>query len=284
MPELPEVETVVRGLRGILVGRTFARVAVRAPSSSIEISSSLEDAKLDSLLAGRTVESVLRRGKNILIGLSGDLTLWVHLKMTGRFLYLERGIPRHKHDLVVFDLEPDGRFPVSRELRFHDTRRFGRLRLYPNHELWLQAGLAELGPEPLEIPPGEFIARCRRRPRMLKPALLDQTFLAGLGNIYADESLHLAGLHPRRITTTVSSRKLGRLHTGIRKLLQRAIRLMGTTMDSFSGVNGDPGGFQHYLRVYSRAGRPCRTCGTKINRIVLAGRSTHFCTRCQRPG
>ncbi len=284
MPELPEVETVVRDLKKFMAGRTFARVSSRAPESSIEISRTFRKQKRDSILPGRTVETVSRRGKNILIALSGNATLWVHLKMTGRFRYLDRGAARHKHDLVVFDFEPDERFPAGRQLRFNDTRRFGRLRLYPDNELWQRPGLADLGPEPLELTADDFLALCRRRPRMLKPALLDQTFIAGIGNIYADESVHLAHLHPQRITRSISSRKLGLLHFHIQKILKKAIRSMGTTMDSFRGINGNPGSFQKYLAVYGRTGRPCRTCGTKIIRITLATRSTHFCPRCQRLG
>ena len=283
MPELPEVETVVRGLRSILTGRTFARVSTRAPASSIEISPAFRKKKLDSILPGRTVEAVSRRGKNILIQLRENATLWVHLKMTGQFRYLDRNTASHKHDLVVFDFEPLDGFPADRQLRFNDTRRFGRLRLFPDNELWHRPGLADLGPEPLEITANEFIVRCRRRPRMLKPALLDQSFIAGIGNIYADESLHLARLHPQRVTRSVSTRKLERLHFHIQKLLKKAIRSMGTSIDSYRGVNGDPGSFQKYLTVYSRTGLPCQTCGTRISRITLATRSTHFCYRCQRP-
>jgi formamidopyrimidine-DNA glycosylase len=278
VPELPEVETVVRGLRPFLVGRAFTRVRVFAPAASIVVSPSLAPGRLETLLPGRTVKEVERRGKNILIRLSGRLTLWVHLKMTGRFRIAAPAEPRRRHDLVLFDLEEgDGR-----QLRFHDPRRFGRLRLYPDAELGRQPGLAGLGPEPLEITAEEFVACCRRRARAIKAALLDQSFLAGIGNIYADEALHRSRIHPARPTTSLSRRKLIELHTHLQELLRRAIACEGTTLVNFAGVEGRRGGFRDLLRVYGRAGEPCDTCGGRIVRRRLGARSAHFCPRCQR--
>jgi formamidopyrimidine-DNA glycosylase len=278
VPELPEVETVVRGLRPLLVGRTFARVEVHAPAASIVVSPSLAPGRLESLLPGRTVTAVERRGKNILIRLSGGLTLWVHLKMTGRFRLASPGEPRRRHDLVLFDLEGgDGR-----QLRFHDPRRFGRLRLYPDAELDRRPGLADLGPEPLEITAETFVARCRRRTRAIKAALLDQSFLAGVGNIYADEALHRSRIHPARPTTSLSPRRLAALHTHLQELLRRAIASEGTTLVDFAGVEGRRGNFRDLLRVYGRAGEPCDTCGGRIVRRRVGARSAHFCPRCQR--
>lgn len=282
MPELPEVETVVCGLRDTVVGRTIARVTVLAPPRSIEVSRSFDGRSFADLLRGRRIERVNRRGKNILIALSGDLTLWVHLKMTGHFFYLSPRRPIDKHDLVIFDLAVDRSARDRRHLRFHDYRRFGRLRLYPDNELWGQAGLKNLGPEPLEITAGAFIERCRRTSRMIKPALLDQTFLAGLGNIYADEALFAARIHPRRLTTSLSRKKLVELHRHIRRLLRLAIRSMGTSVDSYSGVNGQAGNFQKYLKAYNREGTPCPRCGALIVRRKIGSRSAHFCPRCQR--
>lgn len=283
MPELPEVETVVRGLRPILEGRTFARVNSRhAHTTSIMISRSLRKKSLDALLPGRTVRQIERRGKNILIGLSGNLTLWVHLKMTGKFRVVPASAPRDKHDLVLFNLQPNGSRPGLDHLRFNDYRRFGRLRLFPDGELWQQDGLRDLGPEPLEISADEFVQLCHRRPRMLKAALLDQSFLAGIGNLYADEALYLSRIHPRRVTTSVSKRKLGELHGHIQKLLRRSIRMMGTTVISFAGVDGNSGSFQKMLKVYGHEGAPCRICGTVIVREKIGARSAHYCPSCQR--
>ena len=281
MPELPEVETVVRGLRSRVVGETIARVELHAPAKSTFVSPNLNGHSFEQALAGRTIEQVTRRGKNILIGLSGNLTLWVHLKMTGHFFHKSKQAPLEKHDLVIFDFQStlDG---ADLHLRFNDYRRFGRLRIFNNDELFDQPGLKELGPEPLEISPEEFVALCHRRPRQIKQALLDQSFLAGVGNIYADESLHYSKLHPKRITTSISKPKLRELLRHIQRLMKKSIRLMGTSVDTYSGVNGETGQFQKYLIAYNREDEPCTFCGSPIVREKIGSRSAHYCRRCQR--
>ncbi|MEA3297004.1 MAG: bifunctional DNA-formamidopyrimidine glycosylase/DNA-(apurinic or apyrimidinic site) lyase [candidate division Zixibacteria bacterium] len=284
MPELPEVEIIVRGLRETVVGRTIVRVHVNAPPRSIFVSDSFARTKFNRILEERTILNVNRRGKNILIGLSGDVTLWAHLKMTGHFFYLPGSEPVGKHDLVVFDFHSiiGGKDGNALQLRFNDYRRFGRLRLFYNNELWDQEGLRNIGPEPLKVTADDFIALCRGRHRMIKPALLDQTFIAGLGNIYADESLHYARIHPRRLISSISRRKLTELHRHIQILLRKSIRLMGTSVDSFAGIYGQPGSFQKYLIVYKNEGNPCRFCGSRIVREKIGSRSAHYCPRCQR--
>ncbi|MFZ5980353.1 MAG: bifunctional DNA-formamidopyrimidine glycosylase/DNA-(apurinic or apyrimidinic site) lyase [Candidatus Zixiibacteriota bacterium] len=279
MPELPEVETVVRGLRQTIKGRTISKITLNAPPATIVVSPSFKSRRFDRMLEGRTVLDITRRGKNILIPLSGDITLWVHLKMTGHFFYINKEEPVSKHDLVIYDFEgaDDGR-----QLRFNDYRRFGRHRLYRNDELWEQKGLKELGPEPLKLSAREFVKLCKVRSRMVKPALLDQSFIAGLGNIYCDESLYHSKIHPRRLTDSISTQKLTELHGHIQRLLKKSISLMGTTVDSYSGVNGQTGRFQKYLAAYNNEGRPCRHCGTIIIREKIGSRSAHYCPRCQR--
>ncbi len=272
MPELPEVETVARGLKQTIGGLTIARVTLRKTASVHP-----NPGQFASLLKGAAVNDVTRRGKNILIHLSTGYTLWVHLKMTGHFNFLSIETPTTKHDHVVFHFRGQ-----SNTLRFNDYRRFGRLRLYPTASVMQQKGLAELGPEPLEISADEFAQRLHSTRRMIKPALLDQTFLAGVGNIYADESLYFARLHPRRSTASVSVAKAKELHRHIQAILRRAIRLMGTSVDTFIGLNGESGRYQKYLRVYGREGEMCDRCGTTIVRITLGSRSAHFCPRCQR--
>ncbi len=273
MPELPEVETVVRGLRPILMGRAIVRVdSTAAPATSIVVSPSLPGGTLEEVLPGRTVLGINRRGKNILISLSGDLTLWVHLKMTGQFRFTTRDEPRDRHDLVSFDLARPGRV----------GERFGRLRLYPDTELWDQPGLADLGPEPLELPAEDFIELCHGRHRMIKPALLDQTFIAGIGNIYADEALFLSRIHPARRTDSIAQRKLIELHGQLQDLLIRSIENAGTTIINFVDVEGEGGSFQRLLQVYGREGEPCVRCGHPIRRIVIGSRSSHLCSHCQR--
>lgn len=272
MPELPEVETVVRGLRKTIVGQAIAGIKI---SSKAEISPS--KAKFISLTLGARFLSVKRRGKNILINLSNGNVLWVHLKMAGHFYFRPSSNPIDKHDHVIFSLKESGY-----DLRFNDYRRFGRLRLFPASQIMQQAGLDDLGPEPLDISKGDFVSLLKSSRRMIKPALLDQTFIAGIGNIYADEALHRAGIHPRRLTDSLSPKLAGELYRHIQIVLKKAIRLMGTSVDTFAGVDGQPGRYQKCLLVYGREGMPCRTCGTKIVREKIGSRSAHFCPRCQR--
>lgn len=281
MPELPEVETVVRGLSETVVGRTISKVRINAPVSSIVVGESFQGKSFPDVLKGKTIQNVTRRGKNILINLSDDITLWSHLKMTGRFLYVSQSNPVQKHDLAIFDFDADSN-KSSNHLRFNDTRRFGRLRLYRTSEVKNQKGLKELGPEPLEISKENFVKLFHTTGRMIKPALLDQSFIAGIGNIYADESLFYSKIHPRKLTNKISAAKLLSLHKHIRKILTKAINNMGTSVDSYQGVNGQPGSFQKYLKAYGREGMPCVFCLHKIVREKIGSRSAHFCPRCQR--
>ncbi|MDZ4724146.1 MAG: DNA-formamidopyrimidine glycosylase [candidate division Zixibacteria bacterium] len=279
MPELPEVETVVRGLRETVVGETIQIVRVNAPAASIVVGQSLHPKTFVESLEGRAIQSVARRGKNILISLSGGLTLWVHLKMTGHFTLRSLIEPLEKHDLVVFDFTSSPK--SGTHLRFNDYRRFGRLRLFSSSEILEQPGLKELGPEPLEFGAQDFVTLCRSRSRMLKAALLDQSFIAGVGNIYADEALYASRLHPQRLTNSISTKKLTELHSHIQRLLRRAIAKMGSSVDSYSGVNGQVGQYQKYLKAYNNEGKPCGRCRTKIIREKIGARSAHFCPRCQ---
>ncbi len=197
--------------------------------------------------------------------------------MTGNFFWVPAETPREKHDLVVLTFRD-----TPMELRFNDYRRFGRLRLFRTDELWQQKGLKELGPEPLEISSDAFVELCVRRPRQIKQALLDQGFLAGVGNIYADESLYAAGIHPLRLTTGISKAKLAELHGHIQRLMKKAIRMMGTSVDNYAGVNGKAGRFQNYLKVYGNEGDDCERCGSHIKRMKIGSRSAHYCPKCQR--
>lgn len=280
MPELPEVETVVRGLADTVVGKTIQQVHLNAPPASIVISKRLK-VKFDKALAGKKILGVKRRGKNILLQLSDEMTLWGHLKMTGHFYYKPRTEPIEKHDLVVFDFGTPKRLEKY-HLRFNDYRRFGRLRLFYDDELWEQKGLKELGPEPLEMSADDFVTLLKSSKRMIKPALMDQSFIVGIGNIYADESLFLAKIHPKQITSSVSPKKLRELHGHIQKILNYSISKMGTSVDSYSGVNGQPGSFQKYLKAYNNENQPCERCGHKIIREKIGSRSAHYCPKCQK--
>jgi formamidopyrimidine-DNA glycosylase len=281
MPELPEVEIVVRGLRETVVGKTITRVELDAPPATTLVGESLRPQTFQQILTGRTFDRVDRRGKNILISLSGNVTLWGHLKMTGHFYYLPTDTPKLKHDLMTLSLSPAEK-GTRWILRFNDYRRFGRLRLFRTDEVMQQKGLVELGPEPLEITADEFVKLLQRSRRQVKAGLLDQSFIVGIGNIYADESLWAARIHPLRITSSLSRRKLIELHGHIKRLLRKSIRNMGTSVDSYAGVDGQPGGYQKYLLAYGREGEPCERCGARIKRQKIGSRSAHFCPRCQR--
>jgi len=283
VPELPEVETVVRGLRTTILSKTIARVKTNAPPASIVVSDSFKKRSIASILKGKKILEINRRGKNILISLSDDITLWAHLKMTGHFFYKDASMPVEKHDLVIIDFESINMSGFCHHhLRFNDYRRFGRLRLFYNDELWEQKGLRTLGEEPLLMKADDFVALCKKSRRMIKPALLDQSFIAGIGNIYADEALYASRIHPQRLTSSISKKKLVELHGHIQRLLKKAIGLMGTSVDTYSGVNGKPGGFQKYLLAYSQEGKPCSNCKSTIVRTKIGSRSAHYCSRCQR--
>jgi formamidopyrimidine-DNA glycosylase len=272
MPELPEVETIVRQIRPALVGRRVQRVrlgwagVVQRPSARA----------FRSGVAGRLIETVGRRGKYFLLGLDDGRWLVGHLRMTGR-LYLQ-GTPgqdvRPEWLRAVFELDDD------RRLVFADVRKFGRLALVDDPA----DALPPLGPEPLSSEvDGEWMkAALASRRRQLKPLLLDQSFLAGLGNIYVDESLHMAGLHPLRLSHRVPGERAARLADTIRQVLRTAIGAGGSSFDGFYRTpEGRPGRYQEAFRVYGREGRPCRGCGRPIRRIVVGQRGTHLCTRCQ---
>jgi formamidopyrimidine-DNA glycosylase len=264
MPELPEVETIVRYLRPSLVGRTITAVQLRWPRHTPD------PALVRDRLPGRSVTALGRRGKFVVMCLDpSDLTVLVHLGMSGRLTVAPPGEEpdKHTHTILTWD---DGS-----QLHFSDTRKFGRLYLVADPA----TVLGRLGPEPLSetFTPDWLTQQLARRRRVIKSLLLDQTFLAGLGNIYADESLHRAGVDPRRSADTLSPEEVAALRGSIQEVLTEAIEHQGTSLD---WVYPD-GGMQLRLRVYGRGGQPCPACGTLIARVVLGQRSTHFCPACQ---
>lgn len=264
MPELPEIETIVRGLQGPLVGRTFTRVTVLWPNS---VRTPIPD--LLGRLPGQRIEALTRRGKYLRFHLSEGDALFLHLKMSGDLLVEPADAPLHPHVRTIFGLDN------AHELRFKDTRKFGRVYLVDDPALVV----GQLGPEPLapEFTLDDFQALFRRRSGRLKPLLLNQTFIAGIGNIYADESCFVAGIDPRRPADSLSEAELARLYEAIRQVLARGIMLKGASLDTvYRG-----GEFQNHFQVYGRADRACYTCGAPIRRLVLGGRSTHFCPHCQ---
>ena len=274
MPELPEVETTARGLRERVLGRTVVNVGSldwprMAPNATLET--------LATPAVGRTIESVTRRGKYVIVGLSGEAYLVLHRKMSGNLVLRTTDLPvaAHTHLTVTFD---DGW-----RLDFVDPRKFGRIYLFLGRDA-LDTFLDErLGPEPLEIEPPELDALLEKRRGRLKALLLDQSFLAGIGNLYADEILWEARLHPERSVESLSARERGRLHTAIQHILSTAIERRGTSFSDYVDAEGAPGSNQEFLQVYGRAGRPCPrdACGRPIVRLVVAQRGTWLCTTCQ---
>lgn len=276
MPELPEVEHVVRALRPRIVGRRIIATAVRLPKLIAPLSTSA----LNRKLKGATITAVSRRGKFILIELDNERVLAVHLRMTGKFLYLsvDDDLPKHAHAIFYFDNE--------RRLVFSDQRQFGVIKLVARSRLGRTKGISELAPEPfsddfsLEYL-GNIFARSRRT---LKTLLLDQTKVLGLGNIYAAEALFRAGVNPFKPASALSSRRIPRLHQAIRDVLRAAISGSSSSRINLENPNGFSYGeaFGKVWQVYEREGEPCFKCGSRIRRLTHGGRSTYWCPKCQR--
>lgn len=270
MPELPEVETTVRALRQPLCGSVITEVRNYWPRHIV----TPDLPSLQRRIHGREIQAINRRAKYLVFTLSGGETLIIHLKMSGHLAVVAPETPPGKHVHTIFGLA-DGR-----ELRFRDTRKFGRVYLVQDP----QQILGHLGPEPLsaEFTPDLLAARLAGRKRVLKPLLLDQTFIAGVGNIYADESLFYAGLHPQRTADTLSPADVANLHAAIQKVLQLGIAREGASIDMYVKPDGSRGDMQNAVAVFRRTGDPCYDCQTAIERIILGGRSTHFCPHCQQ--
>jgi formamidopyrimidine-DNA glycosylase len=268
MPELPEVQTVVNSLRPTLLGRGI--VAVGLGRQDIVEPAGIE---LQAMLTGRSVRDIHRRGKRIVFTLDDAHRFYIHLGMSGRITVGPETEPiaPHTHLQIRFD---DGSV-----LRFSDARRFGGV-------WWLGTAPDDdntMGPEPLELRPGQLAERLKRTRRVIKSALLDQSLIAGLGNIYVDESLFSAGIHPLMPADRLTRQQSARLTRAIKATLRRALNHRGSTLRDYRDANGEAGNFQKLHRVYAREAEPCWKCKTPIQRIVIGGRSTHFCPSCQ-PG
>jgi formamidopyrimidine-DNA glycosylase len=265
MPELPEVETIARELGPDLVGRTILSAGVFW-ARTLAVPS---PGKFRRLVKNQKITGVSRRAKFIILELE-TCNLLIHLRMSGDLALRKGKIKPEKHDRILINLSG------GRSLAFNDARKFGRVWLVEDPE----SVLGRLGPEPLEK---EFTAQwlyasLQARKRQLKPLLLDQTFLAGLGNIYADECLNMAGLHPRALSNSVKPQKAEALHKAIRAVLREGIRRNGASIDwVYRG-----GGYQNHFRVYDRAGLPCPACGTPIKKLIVGQRGTHICPNCQK--
>jgi formamidopyrimidine-DNA glycosylase len=275
VPELPEVETTARGLRASIVGRRIVGAGAMDWPAMLPNAAPEE---IDRITAGRTIESVERRGKYLLVGLSDDVWLAIHRKMSGNLILHDHEVPPAPHTHFSLTLD-DGR-----RLDFVDPRKFGRVYLFRSASELTSFLDSRLGPEPLEgltsARLGQLMARRNGR---LKSLLLDQRFLAGLGNLYADEILWVARLHPLRQGSTLTARERNYLFEAIREVLVDAIERRGTSFSSYVDAAGEPGTNQGFLRVYGRAGEPCFRCGSVIERMVIGQRGTWYCRRCQRP-
>jgi formamidopyrimidine-DNA glycosylase len=281
MPELPEVETVARGLQRSVVGRRILSVRL-GKTDFID-----DPLALEQHLPGRQIEKVERYGKFMLLRLSsvqgversatnGDAapaSLLVHLGMTGNLAPYPAAKPHEKHTHVFLQLD-DGR-----ELRYTDPRRFGRIAYLP--ESSVAAELVPFGADPLEVSAEEFVSRMRSRRAQIKALLLNQSVLRGVGNIYADESLWRAKIHPSRLASSLSKKQAQTLRIVLQDVLRKAIASRGSSISDFLDADGEPGEYQRHHRAYDREGKPCYRCRAKIRRIIVAGRSSYFCPRCQ---
>jgi len=279
MPELPEVETVARGLQMSVAGRRIISVTL-GKTDFID-----DPAALEANLPGQAIERVERFGKFMLVRLrkenllspashhvSGD-SLLVHLGMTGHLSPHPASDPFPKHTHARFLLD-DGR-----ELRYTDARRFGRMAYFTEEHL--PAELGRFGEDPLEISGSNFVALLKSHKSRIKALLLDQSALRGVGNIYADESLWHARIHPERISANLSAQEARKLHNSLQKILRNAIALRGSSISDFLDAEGEPGEYQLRHRAYGRERKPCYRCKTPIRRLIVVGRSSYFCPKCQ---
>ena len=268
MPELPEVQTVVNGLKEDLVGD---RITCITPIWEKVLSNFIPS---DLFIKGRTtlIQDVTRRAKFIIIHFPSSI-LAIHLRMTGKLFFpVANHIPKHTTAVIKLD--------SRKKLIFHDTRKFGRIYLYND----LTPINERHGPEPLgkNFSVGWLHRALQQRKRNIKALLLDQSFLAGLGNIYVDESLWAAGIHPGSISNALPAARIRRLHEAVQAILKAAITAKGTTIIDFSYLNGQNGRYTSQLRIFGRKGQPCITCGRDIEKIKVAGRGTYVCSRCQK--
>ena len=229
-------------------------------------------------ITGQKIEKIDRRGKYLLFRFSNNYTMVSHLRMEGKYLIEDHDVPLEKHSHVVFELD-DGR-----DLRYNDTRKFGRMQLVKTGEELNLPGIKKLGPEPLcdDFTVDDFYQRLQKKKKMIKPALLDQTVVTGLGNIYVDEVLWMSKIHPQTIASHLTKADVKKLHDNIIKELKLAIKAQGTTVFTFKTAFNHAGDFQNQLHVYRRTNELCERCGTKIERIVVGQRGTHICPKEQK--
>jgi formamidopyrimidine-DNA glycosylase len=313
MPELPEVETIVRSLRPCILGKKISSIKVflpkiiRWPGNETHAHEGLTAEHHEGLAAeyeeliGKTLINIYRLGKNIILQFSLGRYARIHLKMTGQLLVNLPSDPLKKHTHVIFSLDGgqsldkeksmDGGQSLNGEksldgekleLRYRDIRQFGYIQIMTEQELAALIEGNSIGPDPLKISFPCFLARLRSKRGKLKAVLLDQAFLAGLGNIYVDETLYQAGIHPESSPLRLSDEEILSLHQKMQSILLSAIQHKGSSIRDYVESSGEQGHYQDLHRVYGKAGHPCLRCGTGIEKIRVAGRGTYLCPRCQR--
>jgi formamidopyrimidine-DNA glycosylase len=272
MPELPEVETIVRRLRLSLINQKIQRVQVLTPKI-LRLPPSL----FVQTITGTIIREIKRKGKLILVDLDPVGTLVLHLKMTGQVLLVPGSAPVDRHTHVIFFFSSS-----DFQMRYRDIRKFGFFDLIPRHLAEEPPYIRKLGPDPFETSPREFFRIIHSKKKSIKALLLDQSVMSGLGNIYVDESLFQAGLHPETRAETLSQGQVKNLFRIIKKILSQAIRMQGSTLKDYRRPDGTSGGFQNYHQVYGRTGHPCPACRSPILKIRVGGRGTHYCAFCQK--
>jgi formamidopyrimidine-DNA glycosylase len=273
MPELPEVETVRRTLEQLVLGKEIKEVSVFWPKI-IKAPEPVE--QFQDALRGQTISAIGRRGKFLIFTLD-DYSMVSHLRMEGKYGVHPKEEPYDKHTHVIFT------FTDGSELRYRDVRKFGTMHLFAKGEEFKQLPLLHLGPEPLseDFTVEGLRAKLARTNRKIKPVLLDQTVVVGIGNIYVDESLFRSGIHPERMASSLSLQEIETMHAEIIATLGEAVEKGGSTIRSYINSQGQIGMFQLELNVYGRKGENCKTCGTPLEKLVVAGRGTHICPSCQ---
>lgn len=275
MPELPEVQTQVTQLAQILIGRSFTDLQTDTPKL---FQGGLQN--FHTNLLHKKIQKVTRRGKYILIHLETNLVLVIHFRMTGHFLLQTEAhqYQNEKSIRAIFSLDN------SHQLLYQDIRKFGRFWLGTHPQIFDQAGITNLGPEPLDLSftLAKFKKNIQKHKTQIKPLLLNQKFIAGIGNIYADESLFLARIHPLHPAHTLTPTEIKNLHQAIRQSLRSGIRHGGTTVGEYVGLHNEKGTNQNYLHAYRRHNQPCTICGHPMQRIIVAQRGTTICPHCQK--
>jgi formamidopyrimidine-DNA glycosylase len=298
MPELPEVETIVKGLRPAISGQTISEMEVVLPKTlwldNIRTTGQVEINQAKALIEGKTITSITRRGKMIIVHISDDIVMLIHLKMTGQLIFID---PHHQriagghpnadmvNQLPVKSTRLIFRFTNGSTLYFNDQRQFGYVKILPIAVLDEHPAYKVYGPEPLTNDFNEhyFSSVINQHPKIkIKQMLLDQSIIAGVGNIYADESLFMAKIHPATSAGHLSESQIKNLLNSVKEVLAAGLKYGGTSSQHYVDAHGQQGTMQDHLQVYRRADLPCPVCGTPIERIVVGGRGTHFCPHCQR--